>query len=577
MSANHLLRWVYLGRLALAGGVFAAAMLVWSEAEPATTRLATVALLLAVAVTLVGVWRTQVQRRTPGRNFLYGQIVADIVLVTVVVHMTGGAQSDFAPVYIPVIAAGALLLPLPGGFLIGGLASALYLTDLVWWHPGPTPGTALIQIGIFGVMAVATGTLGDRLRRTGRALFELESELRQLRLDTTDILGTLDTGVVSVDGEGRLAYINPAAEALLALRGRDWIGRPVVEELERRAPGLGAAVRETARTRVPIRRSETSAFVLEENGERAVVPEASRPSTGDTSWRRIAARAASASGWPEGRVLGVRTTILERESGSPWITAVFQDITDSKRADALNRRAERLEAVAELASSLAHEIRNPLASIRSAVEQLARGVLPEADRTVLQRLVLAESDRLSRLLSDFLEYSRVEMRRRQEVDLAAIVEAAVRLAQEHPDGVAGVDVTFSAEAAPFLVEGDGDLLHRAVFNLVLNALQHAGPNGMVVVRLGRGRGREVPAGLRMQAPVRLSVADSGPGIPEDVAGRVFDPFFTTRAGGTGLGLAVVHRAVQAHSGTVLVNGRSELGGAEFVVFLPGRTTDSGGA
>ncbi|HWV57711.1 MAG TPA: ATP-binding protein [Longimicrobiales bacterium] len=568
MSAKNLLRWIYLGRLTLAGGIFAAAMLVWSVAQPTTTRLATIVLLLAVAATLAGFWHTHLMRRLPGRRFLYAQVVVDVVLVTLVVHMTGGAESDFAPLFIPVIAAAAVLLPLPGGLLVGGLASSMYIADLVWWHSDPLPGTAFLQIGIFAVMALATGTLGDRLRRTGRALGELESELRQLRLDTTDILSTLETGVVSVDGEGRLAYINPAAEVILGVRGREWIGRPFVDELDTRAPGLGVAIQKTAETRVPIRRYETQATPVV--GTAAESANGGEGSADDGSWRGAAARAARTAGWPEGRVLGVRTTILERDSTTPWITAVFQDITASKRADALNRRAERLEAIAELASSLAHEIRNPLASIRSAVEQLTNGRLPDRDRSILERLVVTESDRLSRLLSDFLEFSRVEVRGRQPVDVANVAESAVRLAEEHPDGGGEVHIELGLGERPVEVEGDGDLLHRAIFNLVLNAVQHAGPGGKVRVELRRARGRELPAGLKMTEPVRLSVSDSGPGIPEDVLSRVFDPFFTTRAGGTGLGLAVVHRAVQAHNGTILVNGKSDTGGAQFVVYLPGR-------
>ena len=122
----------------------------------------------------------------------------------------------------------------------------------------------------------------------------------------------------------------------------------------------------------------------------------------------------------EERVLGVRTTLLERAE-MPWVTAVFQDITDSRQIEDLLRRTERLQAVAELGASLAHEIKNPLASIRSAVEQLGgTNVKSEHDKTILSRLVVTESDRVSRLLSEFMEFSRVEVRRRSEVDVAKL-------------------------------------------------------------------------------------------------------------------------------------------------------------
>src|SRR5690606_13979824 len=140
----------------------------------------------------------------------YGQVIFDVLVVTAVVHLTGGGQSDFAPLYIVVIAAGALLLPLPGGVLVGGLASILYIADVVWGHAVDPQGTVLIQTGLFGVMALVTGYLGDRLRQAGTALGAIESELRQLRLDTDDVLDAIDTGVVMVDGDGRLAYMNRA-------------------------------------------------------------------------------------------------------------------------------------------------------------------------------------------------------------------------------------------------------------------------------------------------------------------------------------------------------------------------------
>ncbi|MBI4408781.1 MAG: PAS domain-containing protein [Gemmatimonadetes bacterium] len=532
VPSPRLLRWLYLGRLTLAAGIFGGAVLVWPLTSPQTTLLATLVLLLSIGVTLVSVWHTQLLGRTPGRNFLYAQVLFDTLLVTSVVHLTGGADSDFAPLYIPVIAAGALLLPLPGGVLIGGLCSILYFADIVWLHTAVPPGSVFIQIALFAVLALVTGYLGDRVRQAGTALGAVESELRQLRLDTSDVLATIDTGVVTVDAVGRLVYVNAAAESLLSLRQREWLGRPVLEELDRRAAGLGTIIRRTGALRAPARRHEVVATTAE--GQ---------------------------------RILGARTTLLERE-GDPWVTAVFQDITDGRRVEELNRRAERLEAVAELSASLAHEIKNPLASIRSAVEQLSGRRLSGEDKGVLQRLVVAESDRLSRLLSEFIEFSRVEMKRRAEVDLGAVAGHAIALVRQHPDGGAGARIEFEPPAEPLVIEGDEDLLHRAIFNLVLNAVQHAG-GGAVRVELGAVEERQLPAGVELAAPVRIAVSDSGPGIRAEDVPRIFDPFFTRREGGTGLGLALVHRAVEAHRGAIFVDGAPGQG-AQFTMYLPAR-------
>jgi two-component system, NtrC family, sensor histidine kinase PilS len=528
----RILRWVYLGRLTLAAGIFTGAVLVWLQGTvPKATLLATLALLSAVAVTGASAWWTHVLQRRPLRNFLYGQVLFDALLVTLVVHITGGAESSFPPLYILVIVAGSLLLPLPGGMLIGALSSLLYFADMVWWQDGEPAGTAVLQIGVFVLVAMATAALADRLRRTGTALGEAESELRQLRLDTNDILAAIDTGLITVDAAGRVAHMNGAAALHLGLHPSALEPGLPIDALEDAAPGLREVFDRTVATRQPVRRFEVR--------------------------RRGAAGE---------RVLSVRTTVLER-AGLPWVTAVLQDVTEAREIEELIRRAERLQAVAELGASLAHEIRNPLASIRSAVEQLAGAPLSARDRDTLRHLVVDESDRLSRLLSEFMEFSRIELRRWTKLDLREVLSDALALLAQHPEAAGGTRIDYIAPLSAVEVEGDRDLLHRALFNLLLNAVQHSGASGFVHVALGRVGDLDIPSTVQMAAPVQVTVRDSGPGIPPDQRGRVFDPFFTTREGGTGLGLAMVHRAIEAHSGAILVNGDSGEG-AEFTIYLP---------
>jgi two-component system sensor histidine kinase PilS (NtrC family) len=545
-SAERFLRWIYVARLTLAAGIFAAALLVWTQPQvrPEATLVATLMLIMTLGITVGSYWNTHIAEQTPTETFLYAQALFDVLLVTAVVHMTGRAQSDFVPLYVLVITEGALLLPLRGGLLVGALATLLYFADAVWGATltealGGPPGEAHfdasvgIRMALFFLIAAATGWLGDRLKRTGSQLGEVESELRQLRLDTSDILGTLDTGVVTVDPEGRVVYINSAAETLLGMRAGDWLGRPALEAMDDAAPGLELVVRRTLSARGPVRWYETHTRATDEL-----------------------------------RILGVRSTALERDE-RPWVTLVLQDITDGKRAEELHRRAERLEAVTELSASLAHEIKNPLASIRSAVEQLTRAnaKLVGEDRGVLGDLVLTESDRLSRLLSSFIEFSRVKLQERATVDLAEVTRNAVEVVRQHPEAGEGARVELAAE--PVTVEGDPDLLHRVVFNLVLNAVQHAPPDTVVDVVVEPVSGREMPPGVEFAKGVRLRVADRGAGIDADDLARVFDPFFTTREEGSGLGLALVHRAVEAHGGSVVIDSTAGQG-TTFGVYLPSR-------
>jgi two-component system, NtrC family, sensor histidine kinase PilS len=230
--------------------------------------------------------------------------------------------------------------------------------------------------------------------------------------------------------------------------------------------------------------------------------------------------------------------------------------------------------VAELSASLAHEIRNPLAAIRSATEQLSRlrvmqtSAAEDDDERILHDLIVREADRLSRLLADFLDFARTQVTRLDALDVGARVYTAAMLASSHPDRAPSVQV--QVDVAPDLprLSGDEDLLHRAIFNLVLNAIQAVGDEGHVFVQVER----RAPDGMDGSSTaitgelIAVSVTDDGPGIPEELKNRLFEPFVSGKAGGTGLGLPVVHRAVEAHRGVVLVDRLPK--GTRFSVLLP---------
>lgn len=533
ISTEGLLRGVYLGRIVLAGGAFIGTVVEWEQVDPLDTLLVTVVFLLALLVTGLGVLRNFDEDRPPGRAFVYTQVTFDTVLVTALVHMTGGAGSIFASLYIPVIAIAAVLTPFPGVAFIGVLSAGLYLSEAVLGGgPEAISRAVLLQLGLFGLVALVAGILGDRLRRAGAALGVVQSELRRLRLDTGDVLETVSSGILTVDEGERLVYLNSAGEALLDLDALQWSGAPVLDRVGVVAPELAGLLRVSLESARPLSRELARA---ERDGKTLT--------------------------------LGVATTVREVPGEPRAVTAIFQDITDSLRLAALDRQNQRLEAVAELAASMAHEIKNPLASIRSAVEQFTSPRISDADRAVLSGMVIRESDRLSRLLSDFIDYSRVQVGRREPVDLRRILRDASAVAKQHPqaEGQRIQMVTRMELEGEVLIEADPDVLHRAVLNLLLNAVQFS-PEGGEVETLVETLEEGAPD-LGIENPVRIRIRDEGPGVPEEDLPRLFDPFFTTRSGGSGLGLSMVHRAMEAHGGAVIARNR-EGGGAEFILYLP---------
>jgi len=522
---------VYVGRLCVAIAIYLSAALKFNVAAPLDLLVTSFLLVASVVVTIASYWHTHIRGRSPGRTFLYAQALYDVALITAVVHVTGGPQSDLTPLYVPLIAVTAVLMPPASTALVTALVGIVYFADVFFGHRTPMTAQVGLQLSVFVAVAVVTAYFASRVSVMGAEREALAGELRQVRLEAADVLRNIPTGIVTVDADGHLLYCNPAAEQILGFKERQWRGRSVMPEFARIAPEFWAAITATARRGVRAMRVEATVRR----------PERTFP-------------------------IGVTTTTLEVEpGGAPRVTAIFTDISDSKRLEELHLRAERLEAVAELSASLAHEIKNPLASIRSSVEQLGRAKRANPDEKFLTGLVVRESDRLSRLLSEFLDFSRVRATECRPLDLHAVAAAAIRLVREHPD--CPDDAVIDLAGGSTAMEGDEDLLHRVVSNLVLNAVQAAGKGARVTVRTGRPAPQELPRGAGIENPVALAVSDNGPGIPENLRARLFDPFVTGRVGGTGLGLAIVQRAVEAHRGLVLVDS-TEGKGTTFTVYFP---------
>ena len=537
LDPARLMRWVYVARISIASAIFLAAILASLDQpleDSSKFLLASLTFAATVGMTAVSLLYSRFNRGERRPTFYYLQTSFDLLLVTAVVHLTrdnAAGTSQFAALYILVIAIASLLLPAGGALLVALLGNVLYVADSFFTIDASFSVAVWLQLGVFAFVALGSAFLSGKLQEVGAGT---EAELAHVRLQAADILFNIRSGVLTVDGSGRLLYANPMAEQLLGIDLENFIGKPVLEEIRRIASELAEALERSVQNRVRTTRAEGMIATVKKR-------------------------------FP----IGVTTTYTDGDGRRTdrTATAIFQDISDQKRIDALRLRAERLEGVAELSASLAHEIKNPLASIRSAVEQLSHSPFSGADERSLANLVMRESDRLSRLLSEFLDFARVRVARLEPLDLSALLAGAVRLALSHPDKGDGVAIVSHVQPGEFVIDGDEDLLHRALFNLLLNAIQASPTNGEVHVEVSAPTQEQIGSGTAFpQGAVAISVTDTGPGIPAEIRNRLFDPFFTTKPGGSGLGLAVVHRAIDAHRGLVFLD--SSTTGTRFTIVLP---------
>lgn len=216
--------------------------------------------------------------------------------------------------------------------------------------------------------------------------------------------------------------------------------------------------------------------------------------------------------------------------------------------------SQKLSMVGQMAAGVAHEIKNPIASIKGAIEILCDGSTPEKDKDEFRQIVGKETQRIDRTLKDFLEFARPREPRFERLNLSDTVKAGVRQIEANASRV-GITLSHSIEPDVY-VRGDAEKIHQVMLNLLLNAIEASPGGGRIEVGVSREKNGAT-----------ITVRDHGKGIPDDIADRIFDPFYTTKSSGSGLGLAIVRQIVENHGGSVGID-ESGSGGTTFRVRLP---------
>lgn len=510
--------------------------------------------LLATVYLLTLIYGLLFTRLPPARHvgFSYVQIGIDLWLAALIVHATGGGHSGFFFLFFVDVVAVALLAERKGALWVTAASAVLLIGVCVLGYGRvlpPLPGQLVLPWEITGqelasrlvlnlAALLAVGVLAAMLaaqhRRVGERMTRNETRAEDLATLHENTIRCLTSGLVTLNLRGITTSANDAAGEILGVSARELEGGPLGERIVNLA-----ALLEGLGERGTVRRAERS----------CVRPDGSQ------------------------RSLGISIAPLSDHAGQLIGRVVhFQDLTDLRRMELAVERNERLAGIGRLAAAIAHEIRNPLASISGSVEVLRTMPGADPDSQHLIDIAVREVDRLNGLITDLLEYARPRTEERRPLDLGELVGEVITAFRREPRAAEQrVEVSFRARDAAWL-EGAGGQLRQVIWNLLRNATEAMPKGGAIAIELGQERRPEHPRpdDPRHDDPpeVWLSVKDTGMGIAAADREHIFEPFFSTKKGGTGLGLATVARVVGDHHGEIELE--SEPGcGTTFHLRLPG--------
>ena len=481
-----------------------------------------------------------VRRVRDVQRFALIQLAGDVIVSACLVHMTGGTESVFTFLFSLSIINGAILLYRPGALAVATFSSAAFL--LIGAHEagwlqlpqlGPRPPrtnlyyVTFIHLTTFYLVAILASYLAEQLRSAGKEIAEKTLSIAELRALNDNIVSSLSSGLVTIDHSGRIISCNEGAARITGHAQADVLMRPVGEVFEE----LDDVFTFSDDLAGASRRLETS-FTRHDNNARIIMQYRVSPLRGH-----------------DGRVFGK--------------VVHFEDATQIHALESAVKRHERLAAVGELAAAIAHEIRNPLASISGSVELLASMGGASEPQTRLRDIVLRETERLNGLITDFLRYARPRSPDPVSTDMGTVVRETVdAFNQELAERGSAVVVAIEDPGGSW-ASADGGQVRQVLWNLLHNAANAMPHGGRVTTRLER---RATVQEDDEAEDLWIHVQDEGPGVAKAIRDRIFEPFYTTRKEGTGLGLAISQRIMQDHDGDLLLECPEE-GGSVFSMRL----------
>jgi len=485
------------------------------------------------------------------------QLIFEVLVETGIMAASAKVESPFAILFLLTIVSASLVYNLAGVLLIATLASFGFASTFIMGNPSSVKilfsinwlkniyllsDSDFYQIFLyvcsFYLIAFLSGYLAQRLKTKGQELFLASLELDRMKMDTHDILQHMHSGLITIDTLGRIIYYNKTAEEILGYQAKELKGRNFYEVFHKRMPELCDKLEQALSSEQIDSRSELE--VQNRFGQK--IP------------------------------LGISTSMLQsKNTKKRGVIAVFQDLTEAKKIEERMRLQDRLAAVGELSAGIAHEIRNPLASISGSVEILKNEMKLEGENQKLLELILKESSRLNTILKEFLQYAKSGETSLGRVELKRVVDEVIEIVKKHPSYQERISIRKRLDDSPIYILAEENQLKQLLINLLVNALEAMEEKGNELLITTRQSDLEMVFNYHHQNSsedfyIPLTIVDQGKGMTGEQMQKAFLPFYSNKKSGTGLGLAIVQRIVNNLNGRI--ECQSKLGqGTAFIVYL----------
>ena len=460
-----------------------------------------------------------------GKSFVASLIVVDALTVTALVYMTGTNESYFPFLYLVLISFSTLIFGRRGAVLTAILSSVCYsflmLIDPIA-HDDGLIFNLLVNNGSFFIVGLLVGYIAEELKLTGLRLGESEKEKHALEELNKTVVTNVSVGLMTTTVSGKIVYLNPAGEKILDLNLRR-VGQYLLEDV---LPDFEALVRAFENDK------------RDKNMPLAIRYRADRVS--------------------EEKYLDCVISVLNSGSGEKeGYVIIFSDKTEMHKMEEQLQLSDKQAAIGQTVAGIAHEIRNPLASIGGSIELLKQNSNLQPEEKRLVEISLSEVDHLNSLISELLDYSRPEKKESQVFHINELISETLKELELHKEYRSSIKIKTEMPDLVVPIVGDRGKIKQVFWNLFINACQAMKrENGDLSVSINE-----------TTSEVEVVVEDSGEGIPAENLNKIFNPFFTTKDRGTGLGLSMVYKIVESHGGTIAVSSREGIG-TKFKVYLP---------